>query len=147
MRYGLIHIGLSAKLHEGKKGKGEKTDTQVTTMHFSPLKWKIYNTTNCNNSLAVQEQKGSQKSRSFDFCFIQRETLIQISNQKKNAKLCNLKTLSEAKFLLLSQFLANHFHVSVLPCALPQFDWTTANILSCTLNYGRHNEIAVITRC
>lgn len=71
MRYGLIHIGLSAKLHEGKKAtkiafkEKKQTNTQDTTLHFSPLKWKIYNTTNCNNSLGIQEQKGSQKSRSF----------------------------------------------------------------------------------
>lgn len=38
-------------------------------------------------------------------------------------------TLSEAQFLLLFVFLANHFHVAVLPHALPQFDGTTANIL------------------
>lgn len=68
------------------------------------------------------------------FCFIQRETFVQFSNQKQYAILFNLKTLSQTKFLLLSQFLANYFHISVLPCTLPQFDWTTANILPCILN-------------
>lgn len=38
-------------------------------------------------------------------------------------------TLSEAQFLLLFVFLADHFHVAVLPHALPQFDGTTANVL------------------
>lgn len=36
---------------------------------------------------------------------------------------------SEAEFLLLLLFLANHVHVAVLPHALPQFNGTTADIL------------------
>lgn len=43
-----------------------------------------------------------------------------------------LHTLSEAKFLLLLLFLANHFNISVFPHTLPEFDGTTANIFPWT---------------
>lgn len=56
-----------------------------------------------------------------------------------------ISTLSEAQFLLLFLFLANHFHVAVLPHALPQFDGTTADIFPWTHTHT-HSGAAVINQ-
>lgn len=50
--------------------------------------------------------------------------------------------LSEAQFLLLFLFLANHFNVAVLPHALPQFDGTATNVLPWT-NTERERTVRV----
>lgn len=53
-----------------------------------------------------------------------------------HAQTHTLWKLSEAQFLLLFLFLANHFNVAVLPHALPQFDGTATNVLPWTNTEG-----------